>query len=120
MIQQLLVGVLDAAERDKRVKAVAAVTMYDMTRVMSKGYNDSVTLAERTKSLEQLSRQRWEDAAKGAPAPKKYYLELTAVEAASNAPADVIVKAKAIFAQVEAAMGKMQRNQHFGKIVLRH
>jgi NADPH2:quinone reductase len=24
------------------------------------------------------------------------------------------------FAQVEAAMGKMQRNQHFGKIVLRH
>lgn len=42
-------------------------------------------------------------AAKGAPAPKKYYLELTAVEAASNAPADVIVKAKTIFAQVAAS-----------------
>ncbi len=33
-----------------------------MTRVMSKGYNDSVTLEERTKTLEQLSRQRWQDA----------------------------------------------------------
>lgn len=40
--------------------------------------------------------------AKAAPAPKKYYLELTAVEAASNAPAEVTVKAKAIFAQVAA------------------
>jgi fermentation-respiration switch protein FrsA (DUF1100 family) len=54
---------------DKRVKAVVASTMYDMTRVMSKGYNDSVTLAEqRAQTLEQLSRQRWKDAEKGTPA----------------------------------------------------
>lgn len=59
---------LNAVAVDKRVKAVVAVTMYDMTRVMSKGYNDSVTLAERTKTLEQLSRQRWLDAERGAPA----------------------------------------------------
>jgi fermentation-respiration switch protein FrsA (DUF1100 family) len=59
---------LNAVAVDKRVKAVAVSTMYDMTRVMSKGYNDTVTLAERTKTLEQLSRQRWEDAANGAPA----------------------------------------------------
>lgn len=59
---------LNAVAVDKRVKAVAASTMYDMTRVMSKGYNDSVTLEERTKTLEQLSRQRWEDAEKGTPA----------------------------------------------------
>ena len=39
-----------------------------MTRVMSKGYNDSVTLEQRTQTLEQLSRQRWEDAEKGTPA----------------------------------------------------
>jgi fermentation-respiration switch protein FrsA (DUF1100 family) len=58
---------LNAVAVDKRVKAVAAVTMYDMTRVMSKGYNDSVTLEERTKTLEQLSRQRWQDAEKGTP-----------------------------------------------------
>jgi len=59
---------LNAAAVDKRVKAVATSTMYDMTRVMSKGYNDSVTLEQRTRTLEQLSRQRWEDAEKGAPA----------------------------------------------------
>lgn len=59
---------LNAVAADKRVKAVVAVTMYDMTRVMSKGYNDSVTPAERTKTLEQLSRQRWLDAERGAPA----------------------------------------------------
>src|SRR5918911_4090111 len=49
---------LNAVAVDKRVKAVVASTMYDMTRVMSKGYNDSVTPAQRTQTLEQLSRQR--------------------------------------------------------------
>lgn len=38
---------LSAVAIDKRVKAVVASTMYDMTRVMSKGYNDSVTLEQR-------------------------------------------------------------------------
>ena len=56
---------LNAAAVDKRIKAVAASTMYDMTRVMSKGYNDSVTLEQRTKNLEQLGEQRWKDAAAG-------------------------------------------------------
>ena len=55
---------LNAAAIDKRVKAVAASTMYDMTRVMSKGYNDVVTLEERTKTLEDLGAQRWKDAEK--------------------------------------------------------
>jgi fermentation-respiration switch protein FrsA (DUF1100 family) len=59
---------LSAAAIDKRVKAVAASTMYDMTRVISKGYNDSVTLEQRTANLEQLGRQRWKDAEKGSPA----------------------------------------------------
>jgi fermentation-respiration switch protein FrsA (DUF1100 family) len=59
---------LNAVAVDKRVKAVAVSTMYDMTRVMSRGYNDSVTLEQRTKTLEQLSRQRWDDAENGAPA----------------------------------------------------
>lgn len=56
---------LNAAAIDKRVKAVAASTMYDMTRVMSKGYNDAVTLEQRTKMLEQLGQQRWKDAETG-------------------------------------------------------
>jgi fermentation-respiration switch protein FrsA (DUF1100 family) len=60
---------LNAAAVDKRIKAVATSTMYDMSRVMSKGYNDKTTNEERTKALEQLSQQRWKDAEKGAPEP---------------------------------------------------
>jgi len=56
---------LNATAVDKRIKAVVASTMYDMTRVMSKGYNDAVTLEQRTKTLEQLGLQRWKDAEAG-------------------------------------------------------
>lgn len=56
---------LNATAIDKRVKAVATSAMYDMTRVMSKGYNDAVTLEQRTKMLEQLGQQRWKDAEAG-------------------------------------------------------
>lgn len=59
---------LNAVAVDKRVKAIVASTMYDMTRVMSRGYNDSVTLEQRTQMLEQLGRQRWQDAENGSPA----------------------------------------------------
>ncbi|MBZ0147199.1 MAG: alpha/beta hydrolase [Pseudorhodoplanes sp.] len=72
---------LNAVAVDKRVKAVATSTMYDMTRVMSKGYNDSVTLEQRTQTLEQLSRQRWEDAANGSPAYQPPYNDLRGGEA---------------------------------------
>jgi fermentation-respiration switch protein FrsA (DUF1100 family) len=73
---------LNAVASDKRVKAVVASTMYDMTRVMSKGYNDSVTLEQRTQTLEQLSRQRWVDAEKGTPAYQAAYN----AEVAADAP----------------------------------
>lgn len=59
---------LNATAIDKRVKAVATTSMYDMTRVMSKGYNDIVTIEQRTKTLEQLNQQRWADAEKGTAA----------------------------------------------------
>lgn len=72
---------LNAVAVDKRVKAVVASTMYDMTRVMSKGYNDSVTLEQRTQTLEQLSRQRWEDAANGSLAYQPPYNDLHGGEA---------------------------------------
>lgn len=72
---------LNAVAVDKRVKAVATSTMYDMTRVMSKGYNDSVTLEQRTQTLERLSRQRWEDAEKGTPAYQPPYNVLHGGEA---------------------------------------
>lgn len=72
---------LNAVAVDKRVKAVVASTMYDMTRVMSKGYNDSVTLEQRTRTLEQLGRQRWRDAEKGTPAYGPIMNELKGGEA---------------------------------------
>lgn len=59
---------LNAVAVDKRVKAVAVSTMYDMARVLSKGYNDSVTAEQRTQMLEQMSQQRWKDAESGSPA----------------------------------------------------
>lgn len=58
---------LNATAVDKRVKAVATTSMYDMTRVSSKGYNDAVTLEQRTQTLKQLGEQRWVDAENGTP-----------------------------------------------------
>lgn len=72
---------LNATAIDKRVKAVAVTSMYDMTRVMSKGYNDVVTLKERTKTLEQLGEQRWKDAENGTPAYQAPYNKLSGGEA---------------------------------------
>lgn len=60
---------LNATAVDKRIKAVTTTSMYDMTRVMSKGYNDMVTAEQRTQTLEQLSQQRWKDAESGSYAP---------------------------------------------------
>ena len=59
---------LNATAIDKRVKAVATTSLYDMTRVMSKGYNDAVTPDQRTKTLENLGAQRWKDVEAGKPA----------------------------------------------------
>jgi uncharacterized protein len=60
---------LNATAVDKRVKAVATTGMYDMCRVTSQGYNDIVTPEQRSKTLELLSLQRWQDAQQGTPAP---------------------------------------------------
>ncbi|HLP09726.1 MAG TPA: alpha/beta hydrolase [Opitutaceae bacterium] len=59
---------LNATAVDKRIRAVVSSTMYDMSRVMSKDYNDCVTPEQRTETLEKLSQQRWADAEKGSPA----------------------------------------------------
>lgn len=58
---------LNAVAADKRVRAVATTSMYDIPRVNSNGYNDKTTVEERTKTLETLSLQRWEDAENGKP-----------------------------------------------------
>ncbi len=60
---------LNAAAVDKRVKAVATTSMYDMSRVMSRGYYDKRTAEERAALLDQLGQQRWADAEKGTSNP---------------------------------------------------
>lgn len=58
---------LNATAVDKRVKAVATISMYDMSRVNAEGYFGSTTPEQRTKMLEEMSLQRWEDAKNGTP-----------------------------------------------------
>ncbi len=60
---------LNAAAVDKRIKAVVTTSMYDMSRVMARGYFDALTREQRTQMLEQLSQQRWADAERGSPTP---------------------------------------------------
>jgi uncharacterized protein len=57
---------LNAAAVDKRIKAVAVTSMYNMSRVMANGYFDALTPEQRTQTLEQLGEQRWKDAEKGS------------------------------------------------------
>lgn len=59
---------LNATAIDKRIKAVATTSMYDMSRVNAKGYNDAMTLEQRSQLLAQLGEQRWKDAENGKPA----------------------------------------------------
>lgn len=56
---------LSAAQVDRRIKAVAVVSMYDMTRVKANGWMDSWTEEERNAYLDQLGEQRWKEYAGG-------------------------------------------------------
>ena len=52
---------INAAAIDTRIKATTAVTMYDMTRVSARGYNDSVDENARYEMKQKLNKQRTED-----------------------------------------------------------
>lgn len=58
---------LAAAQVDHRIKAVATVSMYDMSRVIRNGWQDGMTDEERSKILDQLGAQRWKDFENGSP-----------------------------------------------------
>ena len=51
---------------DTRIKAVATLSMYDMSRDMSRGHMDYYTAEQRMKIKQYLSEQRWRDAESGA------------------------------------------------------
>ena len=56
---------LNAAAQDTRIKATVTSTMYDMTRVSSKGYNDVMSADDLYKLREDLNNQRTKDAKNG-------------------------------------------------------
>lgn len=58
---------LSAAQVDKRIKAVATVSMYDISRVASKGFMDSLTNDERNAMLDVFNEQRYTDFEGNAP-----------------------------------------------------
>ena len=52
---------INAAAIDTRIKATTAITMYDMTRVSAKGYNDTVDENARYEMKQNLNKQRTDD-----------------------------------------------------------
>ncbi len=67
---------INAAAMDTRIKATVASTMYDMTRVSAKGYNDTIDEQGRYELKQSLNKQRTEDYkngtyAKAAGLPEK-------------------------------------------------
>jgi fermentation-respiration switch protein FrsA (DUF1100 family) len=56
---------LTAATSDSRIRAVATVSMYDMSRSMSRSHRDSYTKEQRHQVIDYLSQQRWADAEAG-------------------------------------------------------
>lgn len=57
---------LNAAQIDTRIKATVTSTMYDMTRVSAKGYNDSIDENARYELKKALNNQRTEDFKNGS------------------------------------------------------
>ena len=56
-----------AAQVDRRIKAVATVSMYDMSRNIRYGWKDSMTDEQQNQILDQLGEQRWKDFVSGDP-----------------------------------------------------
>ena len=68
---------------DKRIKAVATASMYDISRADHYGWKDSMTKVEYDRMLERLSEQRWKDFEAGEPE----YNPSFPVETATEIPA---------------------------------
>jgi fermentation-respiration switch protein FrsA (DUF1100 family) len=58
---------LSAAQVDRRIKAVATVSMYDISRAQSCGFGDSYTEEDRNRILDAIAEQRYADFEGGAP-----------------------------------------------------
>jgi fermentation-respiration switch protein FrsA (DUF1100 family) len=59
---------LTAARVDTRIRAVATTAMYDISRNVRNGWQDSMTDEDRRKQIATLAQQRWADVGAGEPA----------------------------------------------------
>ncbi|KQS64282.1 alpha/beta hydrolase [Modestobacter sp. Leaf380] len=59
---------LNAAQVDTRIQAVATAAMYDISRIVRDGWQDSTTDEQRRGALAALATQRWADVDAGEPA----------------------------------------------------
>lgn len=60
---------LNAGAMDTRIAKIVTVTMYDMSRLSAKGYNDSINANQRLAKKKELNALRFDDAKNRAPAP---------------------------------------------------
>ncbi|QTL51154.1 alpha/beta hydrolase [Priestia aryabhattai] len=58
---------ISAAQVDRRIKAVATVSMYDISRAQSQGFNDTLTEKERNEMLDAIAEQRYAEFEGGQP-----------------------------------------------------
>ena len=58
---------LNAAAADTRVKAIATISMYDMSREMGEGFGKILTTEDRKLIYKRMGEQRWKDAENGSP-----------------------------------------------------
>lgn len=59
---------ISAAQVDRRIKAIATVSMYDISRVQSKGFKDSFTEKDRNAILDAIAEQRYAEFEGNPPA----------------------------------------------------
>jgi len=54
-------GFAISAQVDRRIKAIATVVMYDMSRIKRSGYKDAMTEEESNKYLDEIGEERWKE-----------------------------------------------------------
>ncbi|WP_019394434.1 alpha/beta hydrolase [Priestia filamentosa] len=59
---------ISAAQIDRRIKAIATVSMYDMSRVQANGFKDSLTKEDRNRILDEIAEQRYAEFEGNEPA----------------------------------------------------
>jgi len=59
---------LSASQVDRRIKAVATTSMYDISRIAANGFMDAMSKDERNKLLDSIGEQRWKDFGNNEPA----------------------------------------------------